>query len=199
MTAHEILFITLSYLLGSIRIDRILLYLIPKKDTTKKGSGDIDASNILSTRGKAAGIITLVLDMLKGMIPIIYGSSLFDSPLIIMAGGAAVILGHLFPLFFKFKGGKGIAAFVGVFIIFNFPAAVVFLAAFILTLALSRYVSAGSLVAVITTFFFILFTSIAEVSLMVFVLVILITVKHSSHIKRLIAGSENKVSWKKNG
>lgn len=185
MTLHEILFLLFSYLLGSIPVGRIPLYLTRKREIRGKGA--------------AVGIAALVLDMMKGMAPIIYGMSRFDSPLIVICGGAAVIVGDIFPIFAKFRGGKGAAAFFGVLVIFDLPAALVFLVSFLIAAALTRFVSAGSLAGVTAAFFFVLLSSIAEVSLVVFVLAVLVVCKHGKSIQAMMAGAENKLTWKRNG
>jgi glycerol-3-phosphate acyltransferase PlsY len=199
MPKHEIMFIISSYLLGSIPFGYILFYLTERKDIRQEGSGNIGATNVLRTKGKSAGILTLVLDACKGILPVLYGMKHFDSPLIIIAGGAAVVLGHLFPLYIKFKGGKGIASFLGVFIVFHFPAALAFGAAFLVTFAMTRYVSASSIAAVIAVFFFTLFTQVVSVSMVVFAVTVLIILKHHDNIRRIAAGNENQLIWKNNG
>ncbi len=196
MAKHELLFILCSYLLGTIPIGFILYYLTEKKDIRKEGSGNIGATNVLRTKGKSAGSVTLALDIAKGLLPVLYGLKHFDSPIIVIAGGAAVILGHLFPLCLKFKGGKGIAAFIGVFLVFDFRAALIFAIAFLFTLYFIRYVSASSIAGVIAVFFFILFTQVVEVSMIVFLITTTIILKHHGNIRRMVAGTENKLTWK---
>ena len=153
----------------------------------------------MRSKGKSAGIVTLILDAVKGIIPILYGLRHFDSPVLLVSGGAAVILGHLFPLYLKFKGGKGIASFLGVLLVFHFPSAAAFGAAFLVTFYFCRYVSAGSIAGVNAAFFIILFTQVPDVSMIVFSIVVLITIKHRANIKRIIDGTENQLIWKKNG
>lgn len=199
MSQDEILFLIGSYFLGSIPVGFILYYLTEKKDIRQEGSGNIGARNVLRTKGKTAALLTLVLDVLKGIIPIIYGSRHFDSPVTIILGGAAVILGHLFPIYIKFKGGKGIAPMVGVFLVFYFPSIVVFTSVFIATFFLTRYIALSSIAGITALFFFILFTHIVEVSIIVFMVAVLIIVKHRANIRRIITGTENKLYWRKNG
>jgi glycerol-3-phosphate acyltransferase PlsY len=199
LTIHEILFVIFSYLLGSIPCGFIIYYLTEKKDIREKGSGNIGAANVLRTKGKKAAIATLLFDVLKGVLPIVYGMKYFDSPVVVICGGAAAVIGHLFPIYIKFKGGKGVASLAGVFLFYNFPAVIVFLVFFLSAFAFTKYVSAGSTAGVAAVFFYTLFTDIVEVSMLVFILVILIIIKHGSNIKRMIAGTENKLTWKKNG
>jgi glycerol-3-phosphate acyltransferase PlsY len=198
MGQHELMFILGSYLLGSVPFGFIVYYVYERKDIRGEGSGNIGATNVMRNKGKTAGIITLFLDMIKGFIPVFYGLKHFDSPVVIIAGGCAVVLGHLFPVYLKFKGGKGIASFLGVFIIFDFPAAVLFGAAFLVTFYFTRFVSAGSIAAVSAVFFYTLFTSVVEVSIIVFIVALLIILKHHGNIKRIAQGNEHKLIWKKN-
>jgi glycerol-3-phosphate acyltransferase PlsY len=196
---HEIFFLVFSYFLGAVPFGYILYYITEKKDLRREGSGNIGATNVLRSKGKAAGIITLVLDLLKGVLPILYGLKHFDSPVIIIGGGAAAIIGHLFSPYLKFKGGKGISTFLGVCIVFHFTLALVFAAAFFLTYFLTRYVSAASLAGVTAVFSVILFTQVVEVSMVMFMVVVLIIIKHDGNIRRIMAGTEPQLLGEKNG
>jgi glycerol-3-phosphate acyltransferase PlsY len=196
---HEILFLVFSYLLGAVPFGLILYYITERKDIRREGSGNIGATNVLRSKGKTAGIITLVLDLLKGVLPILYGLKHFDSPVIIIMGGAAAIVGHLFSPYLKFKGGKGISTFLGICLVFHFPLALVFAVAFLLTYYLYRYVSAASLAGVTAVFFVTLFSQVAEVSMVMFMVTVLIMAKHHGNIRRMMAGTEPQLIWKKNG
>ena len=195
MPKHEILFIVFSYLVGSIPFGFIIYYLTEKKDIREDGSGNIGATNVLRSKGKCAGIVTLVLDMLKGGLPVLYGSIHFDSPVLIIAGGTAAILGHLFPLYLKFKGGKGIACFLGLLTVFHFPSALAFGAVFLAALFLTRYVSVGSIAGVTVVFFITLFTQVVEVAMIVFGLTVLVVSRHRANIKRIADGTEYQFTW----
>ncbi len=199
MTQHELLFILLAYLLGAVPFGFLLYYLFERKDIRNEGSGNIGATNLYRTQGTFAGIATLILDMLKGIAAVVYGLKHFDSPAIVVMGGAAVILGHLFPVYLKFKGGKGIAALIGVFIAFHWPTALTFGLVFLLAIYFYRYVSAASIAGVTAVFLSIMFTQIAEVAGVVLVAAILIILKHRTNIERLTAGTETKFYWKNNG
>lgn len=199
MSSHEILFVVCSYLLGSIPFGYLIFYLSEGKDIRGLGSGNIGATNVLRSKGKLAGLATLVLDVLKGALPIVYGRIHFDLPWIVLLGGLAVLLGHVFPVFLKFRGGKGVGSLVGVFLVFYYPALLVFLLVFFLTLWLSRYVSLGSLLGASALFFCILFTQVVEASIVVFLMLLLIVFRHRTNIQRLLAGNENKFSFRKNG
>ncbi len=192
-------FIVCSYLLGSVPFGYLIFYLSEGKDIRGLGSGNIGATNVLRSKGKLAGLATLLLDVLKGALPIVYGRIHFDLPWIVLLGGLAVLLGHVFPVFLKFRGGKGVGSLVGVFLVFYYPALLVFLLVFFLTLRLSRYVSLGSLLGASALFFCILFTQVVEASIVVFLMLLLIVFRHRANIQRLLAGNENKFSFHKNG
>jgi glycerol-3-phosphate acyltransferase PlsY len=199
LSSHEISFIVFSYLLGSIPFGYLVFYFTEGKDIRTLGSGNIGATNVLRSKGKLAGLLTLALDILKGAAPVIYGRIHFDLPWIVLLGGLAVLLGHVFPVFLRFHGGKGVASLVGVFLVFYYPALLVFLIVFLLTLKLTRYVSLASLLAATALFFCILFTQVVETAMVVFVMLLLIVFRHRANIQRLLAGNENKFSLHKNG
>jgi glycerol-3-phosphate acyltransferase PlsY len=199
LTSHEISFIIFSYLLGSIPFGYLIYYFTEGQDIRTLGSGNIGATNVLRSKGKPAALLTLALDILKGAVPVIYGSAHFDLPWLVLLGALAMLLGHVFPVFLKFQGGKGVASLVGVFLIFYFPALLVFAAVFLLTLQLTRYVSLASLLATTGLFFCILFTQVAESAIVVFFMLLLIVFRHRANIRRLLAGNENKFTLRKNG
>lgn len=199
MSSHEISFIVLSYLLGSIPFGYLIFYFTEGKDIRTTGSGNIGATNVLRSKGKLAGLLTLALDILKGALPVIYGRIHFNLPWLVLLGALAVVLGHVFPIFLKLRGGKGVASLVGVFLVFYYPALLVFLAVFFLTLKLTRFVSLASLLGTTALFFCILFTQVVETAVVVFAMLLLIVFRHRANIQRLLAGNENRFSLKKNG
>ncbi|MCK4761316.1 MAG: glycerol-3-phosphate 1-O-acyltransferase PlsY [Candidatus Aminicenantes bacterium] len=199
MQLHEILFVISSYLLGSIPAGFVIYYLMEKKDIREEGSGNIGATNMMRTKGKKAAIPTLIFDVLKGALPVFYGLQYFDSPVVVICGGAAAVMGHLFPLYIKFKGGKGVASLAGVFLAFNYPTVLVFGVFFLVAGYFTKHVSAGSITGVGAIFFYTLFTQIVEVAGIVFLLTVIILFKHAGNIKKMMAGTENKFCWKENG
>lgn len=198
MSTHEIAYILLSYLLGSIPVGFIVYYLSDRKDIRKEGSGNIGATNVLRTKGKCAAILTLLLDALKGIIPVLYGLHHFTSPSVVIIGGAAAILGHLFPVYLKFKGGKGIACFVGVFLVFHYPSAFIFAAIFFTVVYFTRYVSAGSIVGIIAVSLFTFYAQPRTVSIVVSMIALIIILKHYSNLKRILTHTEYQLKWTKN-
>ena len=199
MPEQEILFLVFSYLVGSIPFGYLIFYVTDRKDIRTVGSLNIGATNVLRSKGKLAGLLTLALDIAKGALPVLYAKNHFDSPALVIAGGAAVVLGHVFPVFLKFHGGKGVGAFVGVLLAYDIPALLVFLIVFLGIVILTRFVSLGSVVGTGAVFFVILFTRIAEVSAIFFLMTLLIIIRHRSNIGRLLDGSERKINLRKNG
>jgi len=197
MPKHELFFILFSYLLGAIPFGYVLYYLTERKDIRKEGSGNIGATNVLRAKGRCAGITTLLLDALKGAVPVLYGLKHFDNPVIIMAGGSAVILGHLFSPYLKFKGGKGIATFLGVFAVFHFPSVLAFGAGFLATAYWTRYISAASISGVAAAFVVVLFTQVPEISMILMAVLLMILYKHRANIGRIAAGCEPRFKWSK--
>ncbi len=204
MGQHEIMYFVLSYIVGSIPTGFLIFWISKKEDIRDQGSGNTGATNILRTCGGKAALITLLADVLKGSLPVIYGLIHFKYPPLILAAGTLAIIGHIFPVWLKFKGGKGVATFAGVFLaymaapdgLFIFPA---FSILFILFLILTRYVSASSLAGITGSFFAVLFTNVAEASLIVLLVIILIFIKHKENIVRIISGDEDRFLWRKNG
>ena len=196
------LFIILSYLIGSINF----AYLIAGSknlDISSSGSGNPGTSNILRTLGKKYAVLVLLGDVLKGIIPIL----LFDQNLIIY--GVAAVIGHIYPIFYKFKGGKGVATYLGVYIAFTIANPIgselfenlYFLYLNIPTLALlyfiiikiSRVSAVASLTTVLISNSLLIFESNESIDKMLIAFVsVLIFLKHSDNIKRLIQGNENK-------
>lgn len=199
MPEQEILFLVVSYLVGSIPFGYLIFYVTDRRDIRTVGSLNTGATNVLRNKGKLAGLLTLALDIAKGALPVLYAKNHFDSPTLIIVGGAAVVLGHVFPVFLKFRGGKGVSAWVGVLLAYDIPALLVFLIVFLGIVILTRYVSLGSVVGTGTVFLVILFTRMAEVAAIFFLMTLLIIIRHRSNIGRLLDGSERKLSLRKNG
>lgn len=194
MTLEVVLYYLFSYILGSVPVGFILFYLLKKEDIRKSGSGNIGATNVLRCQGKLSGILTFIFDLLKGAIPIIYGILNFkDSPEIILIGGGFAILGHICPVFLKFKGGKGVATFAGVFLIYSIHSAPFFIITFLIIIFYTRYVSLASVSGIIAVFFYITFTEIVEISIIVFFICIIIISKHRANFIRIGSGNEPKI------
>ncbi len=185
-----------GYFLGSFPSGVIVSRHAGVDDIMSRGSGNIGATNVFRVLGAKYGAIVLVFDMLKGIIPAYLGSRYFGT-LGALVVGICAILGHNWSIFLKFKGGKGIAATAGVALV-AFPKTVVIcVAVFVVTIAVTKYVSLGSLLAVWVGFFYTLFTEAAiSEKILVFCLAAIVTYKHKSNIGRLISGKELKLGEK---
>ena len=197
MSAHEWTFLLSSFLLGSVPFGYILCFLITRRDIRSQGSGNIGATNVLRTLGPAGGVVTLLFDILKGALPVMYGIHRFNSPYLVLAGGAAAILGHMYSPFLKFRGGKGVSTFLGVFAVFHPWSAALFLAGFFAVAFFTRLASAASLTGAGIVFFVHLFTRVPMVSMIVLSLVILIFYRHRRNIKAIIRGTERRIQLRK--
>lgn len=186
-------YLVLAYLMGSVPVG-VLLARAKGADPRTVGSGNIGATNVMRAAGKSTGILTLAGDVLKGLIPVVLASYGGQPRLIVAAAGLAAFLGHLFPLFLKFKGGKGVATALGVFLALN-PLAVLISAAVFVAVCLAwRYVSLGSLVGVaVMPVLLYLLNSPDQYLYLSLVIGALIFIKHRDNIRRLIAGTENRM------
>lgn len=202
-----ILFAVAAYLLGSVPTGLLLAKLFSDTDIRAYGSGNIGATNVTRVLGKKLGFITFVGDMLKGFLPVLVGAGIFQAYLpawpfafAVAVFGFAAFLGHLFPVYLRFKGGKGVATAFGVFLYLEPIAVLIVLTLFILIVALWGYVSLGSLIAAAAMPFVLLGVAfyIRPVSLPCILLSIvvglLIFMKHKSNIKKLLNGTENTTS-----
>ena len=185
----------LGYLLGSIPFGLILTKLAGTQDLRSIGSGNIGATNVLRTGRKGLAAATLICDMLKGTAAVVI-SGYYGGPNAAMLAALGAFLGHLFPVWLNFKGGKGVAVYIGVLIGLFWPAAVVFCVLWLATVATSRYSSLAALVAsFITPIFLWWFGHLALASLSA-VLTLLLFYMHRENIKRLQAGTEGRIGEK---
>jgi glycerol-3-phosphate acyltransferase PlsY len=185
-----------GYLLGSVPTGLLLAKFFSKVDPRKTGSGNIGATNIFRTAGKGLGILTLAGDVLKGMIPIGIAIQLGISDLWLAAAGLSTFLGHIFPIFLGFKGGKGVATALGVYLVIS-PIAV--LMEFLLFAGLVwkwRYISLGSICCATTIPVLIAFFRSDSQAYFILSVIIaaLVLYRHQENIVRLLQGTENK--WK---
>ena len=185
----------LGYLLGSIPFGLILTRLAGTPDLRSIGSGNIGATNVLRTGRKGLAAATLICDMLKGTAAVLI-SGYFGGPDAAMLAALGAFLGHLFPVWLKFKGGKGVAVYIGVLIGLFWPAALVFCVLWVATAVITRYSSLSALVAsVVTPIFLWWFGHLALASLFA-VLTVLLFYMHRANIKRLQAGTEGRIGQK---
>ncbi|HEY0848404.1 MAG TPA: glycerol-3-phosphate 1-O-acyltransferase PlsY [Bradyrhizobium sp.] len=185
----------IGYLLGSIPFGLILTKLAGTQDLRSIGSGNIGATNVLRTGKKGLAAATLLGDMLKGTAAVFVAGYLWG-PDAAMLAGLGAFLGHLFPVWLKFKGGKGVATYIGVLLGLFWPAAAMFGAIWIVTALTTRYSSLSALVASIVTPIFLWFLGHPALSSLFAVLTLLLLWTHRENIKRLQAGTEGKIGQK---
>ena len=204
-----ILFIITSlfcYFIGSISFGRILSKLISGVDITKVGSGNTGATNVLRNSGPALGLVVLILDMAKSIIPVAILNQInyFDLNGGIQFFALLFVIGHCYPIYNKFKGGKGVATGIGPLVIIFFPSSLAALIIFILIIFFTRYVSVasilGCLFAMISMLLFNfmgLYGSTYYDLIFLIPAISIIIYKHNENISRLINNNENKLSFKK--
>ena len=185
-----ILSIIISYLMGSIPFGLILTKIFLKKDIRNIGSGNIGATNVLRTGNKIIGYLTLSLDILKAVIPVLYIK--FNYPELVYVSSLSVFIGHVFPLWLKFKGGKGVATYVGILFSINYTFGFVFVASWLIIFFVLRYSSLGSILATFIIPIFILFNPNYENEYFFIIMFILILFTHRENVKRLINKEESK-------
>ncbi len=185
-----------SYLMGSMCSAVILSRLYGLPDPRTEGSNNPGATNVLRLAGKKYAAMVLFADMLKGFIPVFLGKLLGASPFALGCFGLAAVLGHVFPVFFNFKGGKGVATALGA--IFGFQFVVGTFITWILIAKFLRYSSLASLVAITLTPLYSIFVIHSLNGFLPLLAIALVVVsKHSSNILRLIEGKEPKIKWDK--
>ena len=193
-----LLAIVIAYLLGGIPFGFLLVKLTRGTDVRDSGSGNIGATNVLRTSGRAAGLATLALDIAKGFVAVWLAAKLTDdAPEWTSLAALAVMAGHAFPVFLKFQGGKAVATFIGAFAYLTpLPLAAV-LMLFVVTVAVTRYISAASILAAATFPFgvWIILHPPVQVTIAAFVAGAFIVYRHKSNWLRLRAGTENVFSW----
>ena len=197
----------IAYLIGSINFSVILSKKMAGFDVREKGSGNAGTTNMLRSVGKKAAAITLVCDILKGVVAILIAMLIgrmvegSNAALLVQVAGVAVILGHTFPIFFKFKGGKGVATSLGVLIMSNWQIGLICLVFALILMALTQMVSVGSIAAAILYPVLTLFIPqnyIVPGNYLIYsiILAVLIVFNHRENVKRLLNGTENRISFK---
>lgn len=212
-----IIIAVISYLLGSLNFSIILSKTLDKKDIRESGSGNAGATNMLRTYGKLFAVFTMIGDILKVAIAILIAFLVLDAPLdmifkisdhnetavtMIMYkefAGFFCVLGHIFPLYFKFKGGKGVAACTGMVILVDWRIALILFAIFVITIAVSKMISLGSIIiAILYPILIAVFYQSLILILIAVLFASIVIIAHRQNIKRILNGTENKLSSKKN-
>lgn len=194
-----------AYILGSIPTSYIMGRITKGIDIREFGSGNVGATNALRILGTKIGIFTLIIDIGKGFLAVAISKLIVEDPsdLILIFVGLSAIIGHIFTIFLKFKGGKGVATSAGVFIALLPLPVLIALIVFVITVWVSKFVSLGSILAAFTLFTTELIINILnsfeqlEILIFTFMIALFIIIRHKANIQRLIAGNENKISFKK--
>lgn len=186
----------ISYAIGSIPFGLILTRLFNAGDLRSIGSGNIGATNVLRTGRKSLALATLVLDALKGALPVWIAGAFFGPDMAIVAG-LGTVLGHCFPIWLKFNGGKGVATAAGVILTMTPLAGLLALAVFLMIVMVTRYVSLGSILAAATSAPFAYLLGQIQAAELFLLIGLIIIVKHYANIRRLLAGDESKLSFSK--
>ena len=184
-----------GYLLGSIPFGLVITRLAGQGDIREIGSGNIGATNVLRTGNKKLAALTLLADALKGTVAVLVAFYYAGQDFAVIAGLAA-FLGHLFPVWLKFNGGKGIATYIGILGGLFFPAVLVFAAVWLSVAFLSRYSSLAALLATLATPFVLRYFEAYQYSELFMLLTLLAWIKHHENIKRLFKGTESKIGKK---
>jgi glycerol-3-phosphate acyltransferase PlsY len=190
-----VLAFVLGYLLGSIPFGLVLTRLGGAPDIRTIGSGNIGATNVLRTGRKGLALATLLADALKGTLAVIL-VGYFGGPDAAIVAGLGAFLGHLFPVWLKFRGGKGVATYIGVLIGLFWPAALVFCAIWLIVALVARYSSLSALIASLLTPFFLWWMQHVILAELFGALTLLLWFKHGENISRLLSGQEGKIGKK---
>lgn len=198
-----ILILACSYLLGSIPFGYLLVRVVHGEDVRRSGSGNIGATNV-SRKSPALGVLTLVLDAAKGAVAVQVAVALSDFPFhdvrlfrTMAAAALLAVIGHMFPVWLKFRGGKGVATALGAFVRFSASSVLVAIVIFAVVVLISRRISVGSIIAaalfpVVTSFFV---PRDAGLLVLLCAAAVLIIIRHHQNIRRLLAGTEPKFSF----
>ncbi len=185
--------LAIGYLLGSIPFGLILTRFAGLGDLRKIGSGNIGATNVLRAGRKDIAAATLVADTLKGTVAVLVAGALFGSDGAMVAGLGA-FLGHIFPVWLKFKGGKGVATYIGVLLGLAWPAAIIFIVVWLAVATPSRYSSLGALTASLLTPPVLIFVlNENRVGGLFVVLTVILWWRHAENIRRLVGGNESRI------
>lgn len=214
MIPYYIIMGIIAYLIGSINFSILISKKVAGFDVREKGSGNAGTTNMLRSVGKGAAAVTLILDIIKGVvtiyIAILYGNIVsklanlqIDNSILVQISGTCVILGHTFPIYFGFKGGKGVATALGILLTTNYQIGLICLVFALVLIILTKMVSVGALGAAIL--FPVLTLFLAKENFIVpgnyivysIIIAVIIIFNHRSNIKRLLNGNENRISFKK--
>ena len=214
MIPYYIIMGMIAYLIGSVNFSVLISKKVAGFDVREKGSGNAGTTNMLRSVGKGAAAVTLILDILKGVVAIWaaigYGNLVawlaklsIDNSILVQVSGIFVIIGHTFPIYFGFKGGKGVATALGILLTTNYQIGLICLVFALILMALTRMVSLGSIAAAVLYPVLTLFLSnenfIVPGNYLIYsvIIAVIVVFNHRSNVKRLLNGTENKLSFKK--
>ena len=180
-----------SYILGSIPFGLIITKIFLNKDIRKVGSGNIGTTNVLRTGKKSLAVITLGLDTLKGYVSVLISLIYFND--LVFLSGLICFIGHIFPIWLNFKGGKGVAVYLGILIALSFPLAIVFVVFWLLLALVFKYSSLSSIIGALGVFFYSILTNNNSLIFFLFIIFIIILFTHRDNIRRLKNSKENKI------
>ena len=191
MTFEIFLVFIFSYISGSIPFGLILTKLFLNKDIRKVGSKNIGATNVLRTGNKLIAVLTLLLDIFKGVVPIIITSYYFQN--LIYLSGLMAFLGHIFPVWLKFKGGKGIATYLGILFVISFKLGLIFCLTWIIIVLITKYSSLSSIISALVIFLISVYQNNLELNFFLFIVFVIILYTHRQNIVRLKNKKEDKI------
>ena len=190
----ELIYISIySYILGSIPFGLLLTKIFLKKDIRNIGSGNIGATNVLRAGKKSLGIATLLLDALKAYASVLM--TLNFAPDYIYLSALFCFLGHVFPIWLRFRGGKGIAVYLGILFAFSIYLGLIFIISWVVTLYFSKYSSLSSLISSVVVLLYSVTLSNFNMSLFFFIIFIIVTYTHRENISRIREKTENKTNF----
>ncbi|MCY4051761.1 MAG: glycerol-3-phosphate 1-O-acyltransferase PlsY [Gammaproteobacteria bacterium] len=187
-----------AYFIGSISCSVLICKLTGLPDPRQTGSNNPGATNVLRIGGKQVAALTLSGDVLKGSLPIILASLITHDTLILSLVGVFAFLGHLYPIFFQFQGGKGVATAIGVYLALSWPVALILIGIWLITAFMFRYSSVASLTsAIIAPILIAIFTKDNSLTLSCILIALLIIFRHRANLLRLMKGTESKIKLKR--
>ena len=191
MNLEIILVLFYSYFLGSIPFGLIITKFFLRKDIRKVGSGNIGTTNVLRAGKKSLAIATLIFDILKGYISVVITLKYFND--LVYFSALICFIGHIFPIWLKFKGGKGVAAYLGIILALSFKFGIIFTITWILILFLFKYSSLASMIGALIVFAYSIILNNTTLSIFLFITFIIILYTHRENIVRLKDSKETKI------
>jgi acyl phosphate:glycerol-3-phosphate acyltransferase len=188
------LIIVLAYLLGSIPSGLLIGKTFYGKDIREHGSGNLGGTNTFRTLGVKAGMIVTIMDILKGTVATLL-PLLFESDVHMLLAGVFAVIGHMYPVFANFKGGKAVATSAGVLLGYNYILFLILLAVFFICLYATKYVSLSSMIAAVLAFTYSIFTGDIPLIIVVGILTIFVVYRHRANIVRIKNKTEPKIKW----